>query len=164
MIKTFWAKLKPKQALKVINFWPPYFAAGIKVISFNEDLTKIEVQMKQSSFNTNYVGTHFGGSLYSMCDPFYMFMLIHHLGKEHIVWDHSAEIKFIKPGKGIVRAIFSVTLEEINQYRQMAFDTFKIYPKFETFVYDSQDQQIAQVKKVLYVRRKDAKERFLKTT
>ena len=33
-------------------------------------------------YNRNYVGTQFGGSLYSMTDPWYMLMLLNVLGKD----------------------------------------------------------------------------------
>ena len=32
----------------------------------------------------NYVGTQFGGSLYSMVDPFYRLMLMENLGRDYI--------------------------------------------------------------------------------
>ena len=66
--------------------------------SANDDFTKIEAQMKMRWYNRNLVGTHFGGSLYSMCDPFYMFILMENLGKGYIVWDKAATIRFKKPG------------------------------------------------------------------
>ena len=72
-------RISPRTFLRYIKYWPPYLASGIYVDSINEDLTKIKVKMKQNILNTNYVGVHFGGSLYSMCDPFYMFILLEHL-------------------------------------------------------------------------------------
>ena len=33
------------------------------------------------------------GSLYSMCDPFFMMILAHNLGNEFVVWDRAAEIQ-----------------------------------------------------------------------
>ena len=43
--------------------------------------------MKLSLRNQNYVGSHFGGGLFSMTDPFYMLMLMNVLGSEYLVWD-----------------------------------------------------------------------------
>ncbi len=68
-----------KSRIKLINWFPPYLGAGISVKTINDDFTKMQVQMKMRWYNRNLVGTHFGGSLYSMCDPFYMFILMHHL-------------------------------------------------------------------------------------
>ena len=68
--------MKLSTLLKLIRFWPPFLGGGIKVKSFNEDYTELTVQMKLQFWNKNYVGTHFGGSLYSMTDPFYMLLLL----------------------------------------------------------------------------------------
>jgi len=53
-----------QSVLKFIRFWPPYLGTGIAPVFYNEELTQIDVEMKQTPLNTNYVGSHFGGSLY----------------------------------------------------------------------------------------------------
>ena len=70
--------------------------------------------MKLRFWNTNYVGSHFGGSLYSMTDPFYMFILLEHLKKDHIIWDKSADIEFLRPAKGEVKAIFEINESDLE--------------------------------------------------
>ena len=82
----------------MLNIYPPYWGTGIVVSKVAPDFTEIVVQMKKRFYNRNYVDTHFGGSLYSMVDPFYMLMLINILGKDYVVWDKSAFIDFVKPG------------------------------------------------------------------
>jgi hypothetical protein len=44
----------------------------------------------------------YGGSLYSMTDPFYMPMLISNLGSDYVVWDKAAHIRFRKPDPTLV--------------------------------------------------------------
>src|SRR3954468_16500365 len=107
-----------KKNLRRINFYPPYLGSGISVKSANDDFTKITVQMKMHWYNRNFVGTHFGGSLYSMCDPFYMFILLENLGKDYIVWDRSASIDFKKPGLKTVTAIFEIPKERIGEIKK----------------------------------------------
>ena len=85
-----------------MNLWFPFLGAGIRVTRLQSDWKAIDVEMKLRSWNSNYVGTHYGGSLYSMTDPFYMLMLIENLGRDYIVWDKAATIRFRKPGKGKV--------------------------------------------------------------
>lgn len=149
--------LKPEFVVRYIGLWPPYLLAGISVDSIDSDFLKIDVKMRQRFYNTNYVGTHFGGSLYSMCDPFYMFILIKHLGQNHIVWDKSAKIEFIKPGKKIVRASFYIPLKKIQRIERLALENYKVEPEFETQVFDEEGDVVARVYKRLYVRRKDVK-------
>jgi acyl-coenzyme A thioesterase PaaI-like protein len=154
--------IKPNSILKLMSWWPPFLAAGIKIKSVNANVDTIEVEMNLSFYNTNYVGSHFGGSLYAMCDPFFMFILLHHLGKDHIVWDKAAGIDFIRPGKGKVRATFHIPLQKIEDLKERALKEFKLEPIFDVEVLNSQDEVVAKIKKTLYIRRKDAKTRFSK--
>ena len=85
--------------LRLVNIWPPMAGAGIRV-RWGADLKSVDVELKLRFWNRNYVGTHYGGSLYSMTDPFYMLMLMNNLGPGYIVWDKAAAIRFRKPGKG----------------------------------------------------------------
>src|SRR5271157_3379702 len=87
-----------KLMLRWINIWPPFLGAGIRVRWRSN--RHVDVELKLRAWNRNYVGTHYGGSLYSMTDPFYMLMLMENLGRDYIVWDKAASIRFRKPGKG----------------------------------------------------------------
>ena len=137
-----------------MNFWPPYFGAGIRVRSIAPDFRTVQVEMKLRFWNRNYVGTHFGGSLYSMTDPFFMFMLIENLGPEYVVWDKSATIRFKRPGRGRVQATFRVTQEQIDSIRDQANREKKVEPVFLAQVVDDDGTVVAEVEKLLYVRRK----------
>ena len=141
--------------LKMLRVYPPYLGAGIALRSVDRDLTAIEVQMKLRVFNQNFVGTQFGGSLYSMCDPWFMIMLMHQLGDGYVVWDKSATIHFLKPGRGTVRARFDLPREKVAELKAEVDDKGKINPTFETVVTDSEGQAIARVTKLLSIRRKE---------
>ncbi len=105
-------------------------------------------------WNRNAVGTHFGGSLYSMCDPFFMLMLMHRLGPGYVVWDRSASIEFLRPGRGTVSATFDLPDERVEEIRREADGTEKVFPRFEVTVVDRGGEPVARVEKVLYVRRR----------
>ncbi|MGL1437437.1 DUF4442 domain-containing protein, partial [Vibrio parahaemolyticus] len=61
----------------------------------------------------------FGGSMFAAADPFYMLMLFHILGKkEYVVWDKSASIKFIAPGKTKLYADLALTDAEITSIKE----------------------------------------------
>src|SRR6201996_8178639 len=102
--------------LRTINIWPPFLASGIHV-RWGADMRSADVEMRMHFWNRNYVGTHYGGSLYSMTDPFYMLMLLEALGSDYIVWDKAASIRFRKPGKGTVRAEFRLTQAMLNDVK-----------------------------------------------
>lgn len=138
-----------------MSFWPPYVGAGIRVKNVASDFTSIDVEMKLRWWNKNYVGTHFGGSLYAMTDPFYMLILIENLGRDYIVWDKASNINFKKPGKGTVRAHFSLTREQIEKFKAEADALPKIEPVIRVNVTDLDGHVVAEVDKTLYIRRKD---------
>jgi hypothetical protein len=148
-----------KKALKrnmrtVLNLYPPFLGAGIRVKRLDPDWRTIEVEMKLRRWNSNYVGTHYGGSLYSMTDPFYMLMLIENLGRDYIVWDKAATIRFRRPGKGTVTANFSLSEAQIDDIRHSLQTDKKIERAFSVQVLDSEGTVVAEVEKVLHIRRK----------
>jgi acyl-coenzyme A thioesterase PaaI-like protein len=146
---------KQKKLQRLLRFYPPFLGAGIRVKRISDDLRTIEVEMALRFYNRNYVGTHFGGSLYAMCDPFFMLILINDLGPDYIVWDKAATIRFKKPGKGLVKAIFHVSEERLNEIRAQVHAQGKVEPQFHVQVTDSEDNVIAEVDKLLYVRKKE---------
>jgi hypothetical protein len=137
-----------------VNLYPPYLGAAVRVTYIANDLRRIEVEMPLRFYNRNYVGTHFGGSLYSMCDPFYMLMLINILGPDYIVWDKAATIRFKKPGKGVMKATFELTEEKIAEIRAAAEVQPKVEPQFQVLVKDAEDAVVAEIDKVLYIKKK----------
>lgn len=149
------AKFKTKHLLKLINWYPPYIGAGVSVRPLNSEETKLEVSMKLRPWNQNYVGTHFGGSLYSMCDPWFMLVLLKILGRDYLVWDKAASIRFLRPGKGKVRAIFDITPERVEEIISAVEKEGKVEPEFEVDVLNDKDEVIAKVHKTLWVKKKD---------
>jgi acyl-coenzyme A thioesterase PaaI-like protein len=141
--------------LKFLSYWPPYLGAGVKIKKISPDFCSIDVEMKLRFWNKGHFGTHFGGSLYSMTDPFIALILIHHLGPEYTIWDKAASIKFKRPGRGHVRAHFSVTHEQIKSIRDTADSHAKAEPVFKVHIVDREGITIAEVEKVIYVSRKD---------
>lgn len=137
-----------------MNFWPPFLGAGIRVKQLQPDWKAIDVEMKLRFWNSNYVGTHYGGSLYSMTDPFYMLMLIENLGRDYIVWDKAAMIRFRKPGKGTLTASFRLSTEQVEEIRRRLENEQKVEPVFMVEVKDQAGAVVAEVEKRLHVRRK----------
>ncbi len=140
--------------IKMINWYPPYIGAGIKLKKVNQDKTRMEVELRKTWFNKNLFGTHFGGSLYAMCDPFYVFIVHNYLGRGYVVWDKSAEIKFIKPGTGKVSAVFEISQEKLLQLKEEVDSAGKHTVFFETVIKNESDQLVAKVRKEIYMRKK----------
>jgi hypothetical protein len=145
-----------KALRRAVNLWPPFLGAGIRVTHVAPDMKTIDVEMKLRWWNANYVGTHFGGSLFAMTDAFYMLMLMANLGRDYIVWDKAASIRYRKPGRSTVRAEFRLTDAQLDDIREK----LKALPKYEpTFIVDVKDEQgtvIAEIQKLLHVKKKAA--------
>lgn len=137
-----------------ISLWPPLLGAGVKVEVLAKDFSYARIRMKLRWYNRNYVGVHYGGSLYSMTDPFYMLMLSERLGKDYVVWDKAAHIDYIKPGRSTVRAEFNVSVELVQQIRERTAKGDKYLPEFEVLIMDEQGELVARVMRTLYIRRK----------
>lgn len=143
-----------KRLWKHLGLYPPYLGAGVRVVEVGDDLRSITVELRLRPWNRNYVGTQFGGSLYSMCDPFFMLMLLKALGPDYIVWDKSASIDFLKPGRGAVRAAMRIGDDRLDEIRREVDQSGKALPVFEADIVGADGQAVARVRKVLHVRKK----------
>lgn len=137
-----------------LNLYPPYLGAGVRVRHISADFREVRVKMGLSLFNRNYVGTQFGGSLYSMTDPFFMLMLMENLGRDYIVWDKAANIEFVSPGKGPVYADFRIDQQLLDDIREQTAGGAKYLPRLHAEVRDGEGTLVARVQKTLYVRLK----------
>ena len=148
-------RFSASQLRKGMKWWPPFLGAGIRVASFADDFREAVVELKLGRLNRNAVGTHFGGSLYAMTDPFFAIMLMHNLGDRYLVWDKSGSIEYVAPGRGTVHARFVLTEERIAEIRAQAEGGEKVLPELQLEVrHKSDDTLVALVRKTLYVRLK----------
>lgn len=147
-------KVSPRTLRLLMNIWPPFLGAGIRVRHIAADYRQVMVDMNLSWRNRNYVGTHFGGSLYAMTDPFLMLMLLHTLGSGYRVWDKAGSIDYVAPGRGRVSARFDLLDDDVAQIRRMTESGDKHLHVFNVDVRDDEGMLVARVEKVIYIRRK----------
>ena len=146
--------MKPALFRRLMNLWPPFFFNSIAVTEITSDWSRVSVRLRLRSWNRNYIGTHFGGNLFAMTDPFCVLMLLHRLRSDYVVWDKAANIEFIAPGRGDVYATFNIDDETIDSLRNEAAEGEKVLRWFEVDVVDKQGKLIAKARKQLYIRRK----------
>ncbi len=139
----------------ILNRYRPYRGAGIKTRFISANYDHIKVSMALKWHNKNYFGTHFGGSLFSMTDAFYPLMLSNLLGKQYIIWDKEASIKYIKPGRGTVHCQFSLTDTDIMNIKEEIDKNEKMLFYREIEIHDDKDNLIAIVKRTIYIKRKN---------
>lgn len=155
MAQGFLSRLRlPAGLLRLgMNLWPPFVGAGIHVMEISPDFRRVVVRLRRGLLNRNYFGTHYGGSLFSMTDPFFALMLLHNLERGHIVWDKAAAIRFRAPGRSDVFARFELTEVQIAEVSAMTATGEKYEPTWPVDIVDTAGQIIATVDKTLHIRR-----------
>src|ERR1700722_13522039 len=142
--------------LRYLRWWPPMLGAGVRVTRIDKDLRAVDAEMRLTRWNRNYMGVHFGGSLFSMTDPFYMLMLATNLGREYVVWDKAASIRYRKPGMGRVRAEFRLSEEKLAEIRAALEVDGRYDARFVIEVKDDEGGVVVEVERVIYCATKTA--------
>lgn len=146
--------MKANTLRRLINLWPPFLFSGIRSTHIGADYRRAEVQLRMRWFNRNYVGSHFGGSLFAMTDPWCMLLVMKNLGADYWVWDQRAAIEFVAPGRGVVSARIEIDEKRLAEIVAKTANGEKYTPEFTIEVFDEKNALVARVSKTLYVRRK----------
>jgi acyl-coenzyme A thioesterase PaaI-like protein len=146
--------MNPRRLRRMMNLWPPFLFSGIRVLEIGEDWRRVRVVLRRRWYNRNYVGTHFGGSLFSMTDPFWMLLVMQCLGPDYVVWDKAGEIEFVAPGREDVFAEFRIVDAMLDEIRAATADGSKHLHWCATDVATASGEVVARVRKQIYVRRK----------
>jgi acyl-coenzyme A thioesterase PaaI-like protein len=144
--------MTPRWFRHLFNIYPPYLGAGVRVREISPDWRYVRVEMPLRWYNRNYVGTHFGGSLFAMADPFLMIMILRNIGPGFLVWDKAGEIEFVSPGRGTVTAEFRVTDEMLQDIRDHTANGEKYLPWYATRILGQDGKIVARIRKQLYIR------------
>jgi acyl-coenzyme A thioesterase PaaI-like protein len=137
----------------LFNCYPPFLGAGIRVARIAPDWRYVRVELPLRWYNRNYVGTHFGGCLFAMADPFLMIMAMRNLGAGYRVWDRTAQIEFVAPGRGRVAVEFTLTEADLARMRDETETGASYEPWFDADIRAADGTLVARVRKQLYVRR-----------
>lgn len=145
----------PETFQAFINAWPAFVAQRIEVTEIADDWTSVVVRMELAPDNANFFGTAFGGTLFSMLDPFLAILADRQLGPGYAVWDKSAEIDFVRPGRSAVTARVEVTPAVVAELRDATAGGDKHLRWFEIPLLDEAGEVVAVQRRQLYVRRTD---------
>lgn len=92
----------------ILNLWPPFLFAGIRVCAIDADFRSAEVELRMRPWNRNYVGIHFGGSLFAMAGLFWMQPTMPARGHGYVVLDEAGEIEFVASGRVRIRPVTGI--------------------------------------------------------
>ncbi|MDO6813189.1 PaaI family thioesterase [Tenacibaculum soleae] len=137
------------------NVSPMYRRSTGKIIEVSEDLFNVKVKIPISYKNKNYVGSVFGGSLFSATDPIFMIQLMNILGNDYVVWDKSANIKFKRPARETSYVDFVFTVNEIQQIKERVKNEQEIDLQKEINITNKEASVIyAEISKTIYIANK----------
>lgn len=140
---------------RLINLWPPLLFAGIRADHISDDFRQVDVSLTLRWFNRNINGAHYGGSLFSMTDPWYGLMLLNVLGeRDYLVWTKSASIDYLNPGHGVVTARFALQDDDITAVRDHLSREEKMLRPFDIDILDRAGTVVARVTNTVYIRRR----------
>lgn len=143
--------IKSRLTRYFFNFVPVIRGTGMWISHIAADWRTVKVKLPLNIFTRNYVGTIFGGSIYSAVDPWYMLMIMKNLGSDYIVWDKAAHIKFIKPGKETIRAVFRINEELLVHIRQQVDQEGQYVIDIPVCFHDKSEIPVAEVIKTIYI-------------
>jgi acyl-coenzyme A thioesterase PaaI-like protein len=146
----------PRMMRFLFRFWPPFRGMGIRVREIAPDFRRVVVELRQQMLNRNWVGTHFGGSMFAMGDPFHMIMMMQTLGRDYVVWDKAGSIRFLKPGRGTLTAHFELTQAMVDEVVARTEAGEKFEPTYSVDLVNAQGETVARVEKTLHIRKKKA--------
>lgn len=146
--------LRSKLDRYFFNFFPAYRGSGARVLYIASDWKEVKIKVPLSWRTRNYVGTIYGGSMYGAVDPIYMLMWMRVLGKDYIVWDKSAHIRFKKPGTQTLYAHFKLQDSEIEEVRKLLQTEKSVDRNYRVDLIDESGLLCAEVDKVVYLRKK----------
>lgn len=136
------------------NWFPAYRGTGGRITYISRDWREIRIRLPLGWRTRNYVGSIFGGSMYGAVDPIYMVMLIRNLGREYVVWDKSASIRFRRPGRTTLYARFLLDEAELDAIRGALADAPAVDRTYTVELVDADGVVHATVEKVIHIRRK----------
>ena len=136
----------------LFNIYPAYRGTGARVTYIAGDWMEVRIRLPLNWRTRNRVKTIFGGSMYGAVDPVYMLMLMKLLGPEYVVWDKAASIRFRRPGREQLYAVFQLSSEEVSEIRRSANENGKTEPEFTVHLVSASGEVHAICHKILHVR------------
>ncbi len=135
----------------MFNISPMYRRSCGKIFFVSDDLHVVKIKIPLTYKNKNYVGSMFGGSLFSATDPIYMIQLMQILGKEYVVWDKSTEIRFKRPVYANAFVTFEFTKEEIAEIKELVNEKQEIDVVKQLNISNGKDIVFTTLDKTIYI-------------
>ncbi|MET9487036.1 DUF4442 domain-containing protein [Nocardia sp. NPDC006630] len=143
----------PRLFPALMNCYPPFLCAGVRVRRVAPDWTAIRVTHRVRPWNWNVNRSAFGGTLFAMTDPFYAVMAARQLGPGYRIWNTTGSIDFLAPGRDTVTATMELDPAQIESIRSATARGEKSITTHTTEILSADGTLVARASQSLYVRR-----------
>jgi acyl-coenzyme A thioesterase PaaI-like protein len=133
------------------NLHPAFRGTGGRVEHVAPDLSHIRVRLPLSWRTRNVVGSIYGGSLFAVTDGLHPLMIMAALGKEVVVWDKAASIRYKKPGLTTLFADFALPPDEVLAIRNALRDSPELDRTYEVELKDEDGVVHTVVERTVYI-------------
>jgi acyl-coenzyme A thioesterase PaaI-like protein len=133
------------------NLHPAFRGTGGRVEHVAQDLSHIRVRLPLSWRTRNVVGSIYGGSLFAVTDGLHPLMIMAALGKDVVVWDKAASIRYKKPGFTTLFADFVLPPEEVLAIRNALRDSQELDRTYEVELKDENGVVHTVVERTVYI-------------
>jgi hypothetical protein len=137
-----------------LNWFPAYRGTGGRATYVSHDFREVHIKLPLNWRTRNYVGTIYGGSIYGAVDPIYMIMLMKALGRDYVVWDKAAAIRFRRAGRATLYGTFLVTDDVVEGIRKELETVEKLDRHFVVELKDKAGEVHAVIEKTVNVRKR----------
>ena len=138
----------------LFNYFPAFWSTGAKVTYLAADYKEVHLKLPLNWRTRNYVGTIFGGSIFSSTDVLYFLLVLKNIGEDYVVWDKASSIRFKKPGKGTLYTKAFISDEEIEIIKTELLNTDKIDRVYYLDLIDEEGDICASIEKTIHIRNK----------
>ena len=146
--------LKSRLTRILFNYFPIFWSTGAKITYLAADFKEVHIKLPLSWRTRNYVGTIFGGSMFSATDVLYFLLVVKNIGEDYIVWDKASSIRFKKPGKGTLYTKAVISDEEIDTIKTELLNIDKIDRVYYLDLIDEAGDICASVEKTIHIQNK----------
>lgn len=140
------------------NVSPLVRGTGSWMAFLSGDWHEVHLKLGLNLRTRNYVGTTFGGALFSAADPVIPIQLYYLLGKRYILWDKAARIQFKRPGRTTLKAQFILPQQAITEIEQQLMTQTQTYYETTITWLDQDNKEVALIHKTIYIAHKPVKD------
>jgi hypothetical protein len=133
--------------------WPPLLGMGVRVRSIDLRERCVDVDLPLRLRNRNHLGTHFGGAVAAMCDPFNAWLVGEALGDGSTAAVRSLDIQLKRRTNTTLHARFELGDGQLAEIRAGLEANGAATTRFDDEVTDARGHVIAVVRTVVHVQR-----------